>query len=92
MKNNRIPTPDYSTAKLAGAMVSFFGWIIFTLPLLASVSIFTGGGMGLESKLMTIAVAAGVSLGGLLVVAVGQITRAVVDIAISAREIANRMD
>ena len=83
---------QYETASAVGSLISGLGWVVVVLPIMAAVSMLTGSPGPIESMIMTIAATAGVSLAGLVVVAIGQITRAVVDTANNTRAMRERMD
>ena len=73
---------SYGTARLLAKVISFFGWIILAGSIIAAISVFSASE---RSDPTIIAAVIGSAVGGFLssvmLIATGQITRAVIDTA-----------
>jgi hypothetical protein len=82
----------YDTAQAVGRLISGLGWLVVIIPIMAAVSMLSGSYDPIEVKIMTGGAAAGFSILGLVVVAIGQITRAIVHTATNTAEILRRIE
>ena len=73
---------SYGTARLVAKLISFFGWIVLAGSIIAGVTIFSASERSDPTILAAvIGTAVGGFLSGIMLIATGQITRAVVDTA-----------
>ena len=82
---------NYEVARAVAQFISFLGWIVFGIGIIAAVVILVdaqsryGGGISILSMLPGF----GIAISGVFLVAAGQVTRATVDNADHTREILN---
>ena len=73
---------SYGTARLVAKLISFFGWIVLAGSIIAGITIFSASERSDPAILAAvIGTAVGGFLSGIMLIATGQITRAVVDTA-----------
>jgi hypothetical protein len=83
---------DYGAARKVSMFISFLGWLVFAIGLIAAIGGIAAGGnsrYGNEMSLIAMFPGIGIAVSGLFLVAGGQVTRATVDNADHTREILN---